>query len=95
MGNGSLLGLCFLLRLGLVGSGVDDGRVLNGVLYVLVTGCRWMDVPVRYGHYSTASRRLKRWQDEGVWDRVFRALSSVREHVRVCVDSSTVEAKKG
>ncbi len=49
MVSGSLLGLCFLLRLGLVGSGADDGRVLNGVLYVLVTGCRWMDMPVRYG----------------------------------------------
>jgi transposase len=38
----------------------DDRKVLNGILYVLTTGCRWMDTPKRYGHYSTAWRRLKR-----------------------------------
>jgi len=31
----------------------------------------------------------------GVWDRIFRALASIREHGIVSVDSSTVEAKKG
>jgi transposase len=36
----------------------DDRKVLNGILYVLTTGCRWMDMPKRYGHYSTAWRRL-------------------------------------
>jgi transposase len=47
------------------------------------------------GSYKTAWRRLKRWQDEGVWYRIFRALASIREHGMVSVDSSTVEAKKG
>jgi hypothetical protein len=35
------------------------------------------------------------WQDEGVWDRILKALASVRGHGIVSVDSSTVEAKKG
>jgi transposase len=73
----------------------DDRMVLNGILYVLTTGCRWMDIPLEYGSYKTAWRRLKKWQDEGVWDRVFKALASIREHGMVAVDSSTVEAKKG
>ena len=73
----------------------DDRMVLNGILYVLTTGCRWMDMPLEYGSYKTAWRSLKRWQDEGVWDRIFRALASIREHGIVSVDSSTVEAKKG
>ena len=25
-------------------------------------------MPTRHGSYKTAWRRLKRWQDEGVWD---------------------------
>jgi hypothetical protein len=45
----------------------DNRVVLNGILYVLTTGCRWMDMPLEYGSYKTAWRRLKRWQDEGVW----------------------------
>jgi transposase len=30
----------------------DDRRVLNGILYVLTTGCRWMDMPPKYGLHS-------------------------------------------
>jgi len=73
----------------------DDRMVLNGILYVLTTGCRWMDMPLEYGSYKTAWRRLKKWQDEGVWYRILRALAYIREHGMVSVDSSTVEAKKG
>jgi transposase len=73
----------------------DDRMVLNGILYVLTTGCRWMDMHLEYGSYKTAWKRLKKWQDEGVWDSIFKALASIREHGVVSVDSSTVEAKKG
>jgi len=73
----------------------DDRLVLNGILYVLITGCRWMDMPVRYGSYKTAWKRLKRWQKGGVWERIFKALASMRGCERVSVDSSTIEAKKG
>jgi transposase len=52
-------------------------------------------MPLEYGSYKTAWKRLKKWQDEGVWDSIFRALASIREHGIVSVDSSTVEAKKG
>jgi transposase len=54
-----------------------------------------VDVPLEYGSYRTAWRRLRGWQDEGVWDRIFMALASIRGHGIVSVDSSTVEAKKG
>ena len=30
---------------------VDDRLVINGILYVLFTGCRWMDLPAKYGSY--------------------------------------------
>jgi transposase len=45
----------------------DVRIVLNGILYVLTTGCRWMNMPLEFGSYRTARRRLRRWQDEGVW----------------------------
>jgi transposase len=31
---------------------VDDRMVLNGILYI--SGCRWMDMPLKYGSYKTA-----------------------------------------
>jgi transposase len=47
--------------------------VLNGILYVLITGCRWMDMPIRYGSYKTAWDGFRRWSDKGVWQRVLEA----------------------
>jgi transposase len=66
----------------------DDRMVLNGILYVLTSGCRWC----KYGSYKTAWRRLK---EMGVWESIFKALASMRDLSRVSVDSTTVEAKKG
>ena len=57
----------------------DDRVVLNGVLYVLTTGCRWMDMPLEYGSYKTAWKRLKKWQEMSIWDSIFRALASIRD----------------
>src|SRR5919205_3075050 len=53
---------------------VDDRRTINGVLWGLRTGARWADLPRRYGAASTCHLRLQRWQREGGWDRVWRAL---------------------
>jgi hypothetical protein len=55
-----------------------------------------MDMPLEYGSYKTAWKRLKKWQEMSIWDSsIFKALASIREHGMVSVDSSTVEAKKG
>jgi len=40
---------------------VDDRKVINGILFVLITGFRWGDMHESYGSYVTAWRRLKRW----------------------------------
>ncbi|OFV67474.1 MAG: transposase [Candidatus Syntrophoarchaeum caldarius] len=50
----------------------DDKKTLNAILYVLTTGCRWMDMPGEYGSYVTTWRRLKRWEEEGVWDIILQ-----------------------
>ena len=35
---------------------VNDRQTINGILYVLVTGCQWRDMPKQYGSYVTAWR---------------------------------------
>jgi len=52
-------------------------------------------MPIKYRSYKTTWRRIKRWQDERVWDRILRALASIRSCEISAVDSSTVEAKGG
>jgi len=38
----------------------DDRRTIEGILYVLITGCRWQDLPREHGSPTTVWRRLKR-----------------------------------
>jgi transposase len=47
--------------------------VMRVIWFVLVSGCRWEDVPKEMGCSGrTAHRRLQEWQELGLWDR-FRA----------------------
>jgi transposase len=79
----------------------DDRRCLNAILYVLITGCRWNDLPKEYGHDSTAWRRLNRWARDGtllrLWRHLLRDLEGIGEidWERCAVDGSYVKAKKG
>ena len=52
----------------------DDRRTLEGILYVLRTGCRWSDLPEEYGSGVTCWRRLTQWEADGTWDRVWKTL---------------------
>src|SRR5512136_605742 len=78
----------------------DDRRTINGILYVLETGCKWEDMPRRYGSYVTAWRRLRRWSEEGVWFRVLCAICDTAYSVgklsidTVAVDSTSVDSIK-
>ncbi len=82
---------------------VDERAALEGILFVLHTGCRWRDLPPRLGYGSghTAWRRLRAWQQAGVWDRLHRlVLDELSEAQRIdwsrgCVDSVSVRAKRG
>jgi transposase len=45
--------------------------VLKVLWFVLATGCRWEDVPAERGCSGrTAPRRLRAWEELGVWDRL-------------------------
>jgi len=52
----------------------EDRRTINGILWVLRTGARWKDLPPDYGSPVTCWRRLKCWQERGVWTRILRVL---------------------
>ncbi|WP_321416971.1 transposase [uncultured Methanomethylovorans sp.] len=51
----------------------DDRKVINGILFVLITGCRG-DMPKCYSSDAKAWRRLKRWSEEGIWNEIMESL---------------------
>ena len=50
--------------------------VVNGILWVLTTGARWIDVPARYGPWQTAYDRFVRWRKAGIWHKVLASLQA-------------------
>jgi len=55
--------------------------VLNVIWFVLATGCRWEDVPPAMGCSGrTAQRRLRAWEELGVWDRLHADLLRLLRH---------------
>ena len=46
--------------------------VLNSLLYILITGCRWCDLPRGeiWASKSSAHRWLKRWQKDGTFEHL-------------------------
>ena len=82
---------------------LDDRRVLQGILFVLHTGIGWEHLPqeLGFGCGMTAWRRLRAWQQAGVWDRLHEQLlaelhaADQLEWERAIADSSHLQAKKG
>ncbi len=80
----------------------NDRMTVNGILYVLMSGCRWMDMPSsKYGSHKTVWERHKKWSEQGIWKNIMDSLVSYGYQKGVVnvndlsIDSSTVPAKKG
>lgn len=59
---------------------VDMREVINGILYVLRSGCTWRMMPHDLPPWSTAWGYFRRWRKEGTWERIHDALRpKVRE----------------
>jgi transposase len=53
---------------------VEMREVVNGVMYVLSTGCQWRYLPKDLPPRSTVHDYLTRWNDDGTIDRIHHAL---------------------
>jgi transposase len=53
---------------------VDEREVLNGLMYVLGTGCQWRAIPKDLPPRSTVNFYFCRWQHDGTLDRLHHAL---------------------
>ena len=49
-------------------------KVLDGILYVLRTGCQWKMLPKEYGSGSTCHRRFQEWMQLGIFDKLWSRL---------------------
>lgn len=82
---------------------VPDRAALTGILFVLRSGIPWELLPQEMGCGSgvTCWRRLRDWQQAGVWDRLHQTLldrlgeAGRIDWSRASLDSASVPAKRG
>ena len=52
---------------------VDRRQVMNGIFYVLRTGCQWKAAPAEHGTGSTLHRYFQEWVGVGVFRKLWKA----------------------
>jgi transposase len=82
---------------------IDNRAALTGIVFVLKSGIPWEMLPQEMGCGSgmTCWRRLKEWQEAGVWERLHLILldrlgeADQIDWERASVDSASIPAKRG
>ena len=82
---------------------VSDRACLTGILFVLRSGIPWQMLPqeLACGSGMTCWRRLRDWNDAGVWQRLHESLlaelnaAGALDWSRAVIDGSHVRAMKG
>lgn len=74
---------------------IDDRKALTGILFVLKSGIPWEMLPQEMGCGSGMScwRRLREWQQAGVWDQLHHTLlNQLRAADVINMDYATVDS---
>src|SRR5687768_16856004 len=82
---------------------IPDRAALGGIIFALRTGCPWRLLPKELGGGCgvTSWRRLREWQEAGVWQRLHETLlnwlgdEAAIDWSRASLDSLSVRAKRG
>jgi transposase len=82
---------------------LDRRNVLTGILFILKTGIAWEDLPAEcgWGCGITCKRYLRRWQRQGVWQKLHEVLLAELQGAdridwsRALIDGASVRAPRG
>jgi transposase len=76
-------------------------KLMNGILYVVMTGCTWKDVPRHYGSKSTVHRFHLYLCEHGTYQKIFNELLNKGYNLKKMdlshcfTDTKDIPAKKG
>lgn len=52
----------------------SDKEILNGIFWILCSGSPWRDLPEKYGPWQTVYDRFRKYQQQGVYERILQKL---------------------
>jgi transposase len=65
--------------------------MVEGMIYILRSGCPWRDLPERFGPWSSVYTRWSHWAHEGVWAAILDFLAEDAEGELRHLDSSHIK----
>lgn len=78
---------------GHAGATAKDNRLfIEAILYRYRAGIPWRDLPECFGDFRVVHTRLCRWAKKGVWESIFRRLSTDADNEYAMIDSTIVRA---
>ena len=75
-------------------TGGDARLFLEAVLFVARTGCPWRDLPAAFGNWNSVFQRFRRWAKRGVFDRIFKEISTDFDMEYVMIDGTIMRVHR-
>lgn len=67
----------------------DNRSFVNAVIWVLgQTDAQWNRLPAHYGSYKSVHKRYRRWEERGIWAKVFARLNRDLDTGLPCVGAT-------
>ena len=66
--------------------------MVNAIIWIMRTGSPWRDLPECYGPWKSVYTRFSRWSSQGVWEKIFNAVSVSPDDEYHMIDSTFVRA---
>jgi putative transposase len=73
-------------------SGSNNRLFIDAVLYVLKTGVPWRDLRERFGNWNSVWHRFDRWGENGIWEKIVKALSEL-DLEELQLDSTSIKVQ--
>lgn len=78
---------------------IDLREAVNGMLYLVKTGCQWQNLPREFPKWQSIYYHYRKWCRDGTWERINRALVyHARQQMKRCphpsaaiIDSQSVK----